>query len=168
MTPKQMYSELAKIAGTRCASGETFVRTRIVTDQELQKAQRSILSLLDKLNYSRSLRDFRTTELADARMRQLEEYERIRGIRPRVERGFGESVLVTDPFYSMPQAASSDLDRYFSTPVNHLSGPRETPQTAHVGVPDAPIPGGSTPGVTHRRDSCGMADCLVCPPQPPF
>lgn len=59
MTPKQMYSELAKIAGKECESGSIFVKTENVTGQELQKIQKSILALLDKLNYDRTNRDFR-------------------------------------------------------------------------------------------------------------
>lgn len=76
MTPKQMYSELAKIAGKRCTSGEVFVKTVLLLPDELRRAQMSILALMDKLNYSRSGREFSFDPAAMERWRALSEEER--------------------------------------------------------------------------------------------
>lgn len=54
MTPRQMYSELASVAGFTCDSGESFLHTNHVTLAELKRAQNGLLSILQKLNYRRS------------------------------------------------------------------------------------------------------------------
>lgn len=76
MTTKQMYAELAKIAGFTCASGETFARTTLLSESELRRAQNSILALLDKLNYMRTSRDF---PISPAYARRLQQSEAQRG-----------------------------------------------------------------------------------------
>lgn len=58
MTTKQMYSELAKIAGFMCETGKKFARSEQVTPEELKRAQGGLLALLDKLNQNRTERDF--------------------------------------------------------------------------------------------------------------
>lgn len=58
MTPKQMYSALAKIAGAVGESGQPFARSAIVSAADLKRAQAGLLALLDKLNYRRCAEDF--------------------------------------------------------------------------------------------------------------
>lgn len=58
MTPKQMYSELAKIAGYTCADGIRFVESNKVLKSNMRHVQDRIRALLEKLNYERSWRDF--------------------------------------------------------------------------------------------------------------
>lgn len=75
MTPKQMYSELARIAGGGCISGNPFVTTPTVTEAELRKAQRGMMALLEKLNYARSSRDFGyTTDTQGDRLTYTPDY----------------------------------------------------------------------------------------------
>lgn len=53
VTPKQMYSELAKIAGKECRDGP-FVNAGTITPEELKRAQSAIMALMEKLNYRRA------------------------------------------------------------------------------------------------------------------
>lgn len=76
MTPKQMYSELAKIAGFRCESGERLAMTENVTGAELARMQRGLLGLLDKLNYRRCMSDFGRSPRYEEEMRRMERAER--------------------------------------------------------------------------------------------
>jgi hypothetical protein len=59
VTRKQMYEQLARIAGKSCRCGEPFIRARALTPMEVLRAQNSILALMEKLNYERTHRDFR-------------------------------------------------------------------------------------------------------------
>lgn len=75
MTPKQMYSELAKIIGKRCATGEKFGETASLTEIELAALQASLKAILDKLNYRRFYSDFGYSPSYERRMRELEQRE---------------------------------------------------------------------------------------------
>lgn len=59
MTPKQMYTELSKIAGHSCGDGRPFAICKRVSKPHIEIVQQRILALLEKLNYDRTQRDFR-------------------------------------------------------------------------------------------------------------
>jgi hypothetical protein len=58
MTPKQMYSELSKIAGHRCGDDRPFIQSRRVSKAHIEIIQARMAALLEKLSYSRSVHDF--------------------------------------------------------------------------------------------------------------
>lgn len=182
MTPKQMYSELAKIAGFRCASGETFVRSTLVSETELRKAQRGILALLDKLNAGRSMHDFRLTEAMEsrivtreARQRMSQDAARLRQLASsdpsdslfNVSPGWARETVRPQPipeFYHAPAVAT----RYFTEEVmrgltpSNMWGDQVVAQstTAPSVVPDVPV---GQPTTQPRLVNCGDPPCMTCP-----
>lgn len=59
MTPRQIYGDLAKIAGHRCTNGKMFVDTDRVGREHLRIVQNRLLALMEKIEYYRTHRDFR-------------------------------------------------------------------------------------------------------------
>lgn len=154
MTLKQMYSELAKIAGAHCASGEIFVRSALVSETELRKAQRSILALLDKLNAARTMRDFRMTGTMGDRMRTLEQAER-------QARQTGERLSHLEQARRTP----SPFDVYANEPLR-LSSQFRSVYDRIVPMVN-PLSGGMPPPEPGARCEaapfCGDAGCTICP-----
>lgn len=133
MTPKQMYSELSKIAGSRCESGETFARTTLLSERELRRAQKSILALLDKLNYARTSRDFRIDPAYETRLQtaqQNEEEARSRELNIRDIRRAREQLRAIDnaatsawrdaSLYGQSVARSPWIDTPMEQPTYHM------------------------------------------------
>jgi hypothetical protein len=58
VTPKQIYRDLATIAGHTCANGEPFLLTKRVTAAHLAVVQSRLRALMDKLSYERTHLDF--------------------------------------------------------------------------------------------------------------
>lgn len=58
MTPKQVYSSLAKIAGHRCHDGKKFIVSKRIGPDHLQIIQNRLFALMEKLQYSRTRLDF--------------------------------------------------------------------------------------------------------------
>lgn len=59
MTTKQIYAQLAQIMGHRCSDGKPFFSSKKVTKAHVQIVQGRLVSLLEKINYERTRRDFR-------------------------------------------------------------------------------------------------------------
>lgn len=62
-----MYTELAKVAGMRCSDDKPFVATGKCLKSDLKRIQSHVIALLEKLDYERSFRDFRTRRLRRGR-----------------------------------------------------------------------------------------------------
>ena len=58
MTKKQIYSELAKIAGHLCYDGKKFIEAKRLGPDHLALVQRKMAALLQKLYYDRASADF--------------------------------------------------------------------------------------------------------------
>lgn len=75
MTPRQMYSELAKIAGHGCGDNRPFLRSQGVSMAHIKIIQRKMRVLLEKINYERTCLDFPTrTETLRPTLRPDEMY----------------------------------------------------------------------------------------------
>ena len=58
MTPKQIYNDLAKIAGHNCSDGAPFLFTKKVLQRDLKVLQSRLHALMEKVAYDRTWRDF--------------------------------------------------------------------------------------------------------------
>lgn len=116
MTPRQMYSELSKIAGHRCTDGRQFVTSHKVTRPHMVVIQQKIVALLEKLSYSRTRSDFggiyhhqpRMSRRRLARVQQIIERDMTRGevSRPTVARAVpGAGNIYVDE--GVPQRANA-------------------------------------------------------------
>lgn len=58
MTSRQLYSELAKVAGVKCDNGESFLHCESLTARDAKEVQRKLIVLMEKCDYDRTHRDF--------------------------------------------------------------------------------------------------------------
>lgn len=72
MTPKQIYGDLAKIAGHVCSNGEMFLTTGRITQEHLSVIQSRLRALMDKISYERAHSDFGSTTPRRRRIRTSE------------------------------------------------------------------------------------------------
>lgn len=136
MTPKQMYSELAKIAGHECGDGRSFCTSRRISKEHIQIIQNRILALLEKLNYQRAQRDFRraySEQVDRASLTRLRMAQRLREQDLRLaQQHRGSRLIPTPPTFSvmdMHQAEArgddvlGDFTREFFGAPNVLTEP---------------------------------------------
>ena len=71
MTRRQVYQELAKIAGYRCADDKPFVTTDKCLKSNLRHVQSHLRALMEKLDYNRAFGDFWDTQSQARRPRAI-------------------------------------------------------------------------------------------------
>lgn len=156
MTPKQIYTALAVIAGHPCSDGENFIHSHRVTREHLRVIQTRLSTLMTKLNYMRFAHDFprqfraeppeRVSRRRRAQAQRAE--ERLgnqlpgSGARMQNSNGFFDDVLglspTPAPAWSVPQVEDRrwvrvELPRSLSPAVNDI------PQALEIIEDEAPI-----------------------------
>lgn len=138
MTPKQMYAELSKIAGHRCADDRPFISSRRITRAHLLVIQSRMAALLEKLSYARTRRDFhriyrdQEPRMSERRLRRAQQRIEAEMNREPVTDGLAALRYAESPTRLLGHAFPSPSMRLRSGNVVQFSVPMPEPETWRV------------------------------------
>lgn len=114
MTPRQMYSELAKIAAHRSYDGKKFVVSKRVGREHLRIVQSRMAALLMKLNYERTFHDFREITRAQEPSPDYADAQRLTNPYVRVPYSAPSVARLTDELFRRATSPSLEEATYVS------------------------------------------------------
>lgn len=100
MTNKQIYQELARIAGYKCADDLPFIKTDKCLKSNLRHVQSHLRAVMEKIDYHRTYSDFGERLLA-RRVRAAQDTEMARAFRENSLFGVG-AIPVSATFWNVP------------------------------------------------------------------